>query len=333
MYRLHIYNPEHDIALGKNSSNFTPPKAAVMTRRAYGHYPAFWADDGDWVLVDDVQHASRMLADETRRHAHVKFMCMKDLCALTVENMPSEILPWGWDKLLVDRLLRCNPLFVNLVPGKEQLDLIRKMSSREFAASNILPRLVSCDERLVGEVQVIRSVDQLSSACESSDMQNDGIRFVLKSPWSCSGRGVRFVPGDMSESLMGWCRNVLQEQGALMLEPYYDNVCDFAMEFVSDKQEGTRCLGLNVFTTSNGAYMENSAFTEAEKWSRLARYVDPGLLDLVRESVVDITSELFRGKYAGPFGVDMMVVRSAEGYRIHPCVELNLRRTMGHAAL
>ena len=49
--------------------------------------------------------------------------------------------------------------------------------------------------------------------------------------------------------------------------------------------------------------------------------------------------------HKGPFGVDMMVVCDGEKYdkgkapasdstlRLHPCVEINLRRTMGHVAL
>lgn len=38
---------------------------------------------------------------------------------------------------------------------------------------------------------------------------------------------------------------------------------------------------------------------------------------------------------SGPFGVDMMVVArpEADGFLLHPCVEINLRRTMGHVAL
>ena len=41
------------------------------------------------------------------------------------------------------------------------------------------------------------------------------------------------------------------------------------------------------------------------------------------------------GDYRGPFGIDMMVVRSeeCESVWLHPCVEINLRRTMGHVAL
>jgi len=37
--------------------------------------------------------------------------------------------------------------------------------------------------------------------------------------------------------------------------------------------------------------------------------------------------------YRGPFGLDMMVVKGDGGFLLHPCVEINLRRTMGHVAL
>ena len=35
------------------------------------------------------------------------------------------------------------------------------------------------------------------------------------------------------------------------------------------------------------------------------------------------------------FGVDLMIVAkdNADGFLLHPCVEINLRRTMGHVAL
>lgn len=41
------------------------------------------------------------------------------------------------------------------------------------------------------------------------------------------------------------------------------------------------------------------------------------------------------GAYTGPFGIDMMVVEgnAGKGFLLHPCVEINLRRTMGHVAL
>ncbi|MBQ2179413.1 MAG: hypothetical protein II450_03295, partial [Prevotella sp.] len=51
-------------------------------------------------------------------------------------------------------------------------------------------------------------------------------------------------------------------------------------------------------------------------------------------------SSLRLGTYQGPFGIDMMIVRNdpqlstkISQLLLHPCVEINLRRTMGHVAL
>ena len=328
MYRLHIYNPEHDIALGKDTDMFTPPKAARLMREAFGHIPAYWAEDSDWILVDDVQHAEEMLDKEQRRHADVRFVDAKDLSRLTADGLPSAILPWGWDKYLVKRLLSANSLFKGLVPDAEQLDVIRRLSSREFVATSLLPELVSADDRLVGRMSMARSMDELM--CEMNSYAGD---VVLKSPWSCSGRGVRFISGNMTESVMGWCRNILAEQGLLMIEPLYDKVCDFAMEFMADERNGTQFLGLNVFETHNGAYINNVMESKESKLQGLTEHVAQSLLEKVRDNIVSMTSELFRDKYSGPFGVDMMIIKDHTEMKVHPCVELNLRRTMGHIVL
>ena len=44
---------------------------------------------------------------------------------------------------------------------------------------------------------------------------------------------------------------------------------------------------------------------------------------------------MVRNIYEGPLGVDMMIVKCGKGesFYLHPMVEINLRRTMGHVAL
>jgi hypothetical protein len=43
--------------------------------------------------------------------------------------------------------------------------------------------------------------------------------------------------------------------------------------------------------------------------------------------------KLLDGNYNGPLGVDLMIIKKEEALRLHPCVEINLRNTMGHIAL
>ena len=110
-----------------------------------------------------------------------------------------------------------------------------------------------------------------------------------------------------------------------MVEPYYNKVKDFAMEFCAD-DAGIHYLGLSVFHTVNGAYVGNILATECAKQEMISRYVSKSLLDSIKKK---ITNSLDLGSYQGPFGIDMMIV----GEKVHPCVEINLRRTMGHVAL
>ena len=107
------------------------------------------------------------------------------------------------------------------------------------------------------------------------------------------------------------------------------------MEFESDGKGEVRYLGLSLFHTQNGAYTGNVLATEEEKLEKISRYIPACLLNDIQEKICAILGPLYREKYAGPFGVDMMVV-SGEDHRhflLNPCVEINLRRTMGHVAL
>ncbi len=324
---LHVYNPEHDICLADGGRRLSPPRAALLMRAAYGHVPAYWAGDGDMVVVDDPALARRHLEEDARPHARVEFVTLSDVGRLGAGSLPEEILPWGWDRCVAGTLLRANPLLSPLLPSDSQLDTIRRLSSREFAAENILPRLVLLDERLVGEMSVMRDFREIEG-----EVARRGSA-VLKSPWSCSGRGVRILSQGLSANDMGWVRGVLRRQKAMMLEPLYDRVLDFGMEFLVGRDYTVRYLGLSVFDTRRGAYLGNMIAGEEEKMEVVRRHVPEELLEKVREGILEAASSLFDGLYHGPFGVDMMVVDTEGGKRLHPCVELNLRRTMGHAAL
>ena len=59
MKTLHLFNPEHDIALAAGLSNFTAPYAGRKLRTDLAYLPALWAAEGDVVLVDDVIYTGR----------------------------------------------------------------------------------------------------------------------------------------------------------------------------------------------------------------------------------------------------------------------------------
>ncbi len=319
---IHVFNPEHDIALASNLANFTAPHAGRQLRADLGFLPALWAKEGDVILVENVEYAQK--AWERLRKRLVSRYGMGSTkwnnSFLWVEAPVSWdgitcISPWGWDKAIKRELERKgSPLAI--MPSDEQLGTIRRLSHRQTAA-HLLSLLQM--EGTMGEAVFCETLEAVEH------QQRLYRRIVLKAPWSSSGRGIRFVEGDLNDHQRGWLLNLLKSQGGVMVEPYYEKVKDFGMEFEST-DEGIRYLGLSLFHTANGAYTGNILATEKVKLEKLSHYISVDLLDCVKES---ICHSLQLEDYRGPFGVDMMVTK--EG--LHPCVEINLRRTMGHLAL
>lgn len=120
-----------------------------------------------------------------------------------------------------------------------------------------------------------------------------------------------------------------------MVEPYYDKVMDFGMEFSIGENGMAVYRGLSLFRTVNGAYAGSILATENEKRKMMGRYVGLEVIDRLADMVISRMGDLTGGSYKGPFGIDMMIVadKAGDGFKIHPCVELNLRCTMGHVAL
>ena len=327
---LHIFNPEHDIALAANLANFTAPHAGRQLRHDLGFIPALWAEEGDSVLVDNPERA----AYDYDRFLHAVNRQLKGYAPVRKNFLPrwenkisssdiTKIQPWGWDVALKARLKRSGA-DERLLPTDAQLDVIRQLSHRRTSAQ-LLP-LLQC-EGTVGESSECHTEEEIHLLLERYG------RLVLKAPWSSSGRGLRFVNStSFTTHQAGWLRNLFATQGSVMAEPFFDKEKDFGMEFYAGDDGSIRYLGLSLFHTANGAYTGNILATENKKREMISRYISIELLDSINENICSSLPAILKGGYTGPFGVDMMVVKG-ERFLLHPCVEINLRRTMGHVAL
>lgn len=337
MKTLHIFNPEHDIALAADLANFTAPHAGRQLRADLGFLPALWAKEGDMVLVDNAEYAEKAWRKVVQRVVHR----LKPLgsCGETIgfsggnhwvptgkpsvsQGEPDAIMPWGWDKALRATLKR-RGVADALMPSDEQLEHIRQLSHRRVAA------------RLLAQLQAEGTVGEAFECREAAEVEALLARYgqvVMKAPWSSSGRGLRFLSSERTpfQQQAGWFRNVVERQGSVLVEPYYNKVKDFGMEFSADGRGRIRYEGLSLFHTVNGAYVGNILATERTKHEMLSRYIPTDWLDGIKQNVQE---RLALGNYEGPFGIDMMVVAGNGGFLLHPCVEINLRRTMGHVAL
>ena len=331
MTKLHIFNPEHDIALAINKPLFTAPHSVRQLREDLSFLPALYAEEGDYVLVDNIEAAQQAVRHLRAYAKDVHFITTDELAKLSLANEAVEVLPWGWDNSLCARLLQANEAFHSILPNERGLKNIRTLSSRAFASRHLLPRLTELDERLTGQSIWFTGTHDMVERYFALN----NTRFVIKAPWSSSGRGVRYVDVSLDESNHGWIKNTLQQQGGLVIEPYYHCVLDFGMEFHAGHKGRITYKGLSVFTTENRAYTGNLLTGERTKREIITRYVPNELLKLVRNAIIEWLPDHFYPRYTGNFGIDMMIVATptADKFLLHPCVALNLRNTMGHVAL
>ncbi len=318
---LCIFNPEHDLALAANLSNFTAPHAGRQLRADLGYLPAIWAGEDAYVLVDDMDFAQKTYSRLMHRPFN-RFVERQQLSGLRIDA----IEPWGWDAALCSYLLR-QGIDVSVLPDAGQLAVIRNLSHRRQAML-MLDKLQTVDT--TGRDWEVKSMGDLSDL-----MQQLGYKAVVKAPWSSSGRGIRFVQAPLTENQYRWVERLIARQGSVMVEPYYRKIRDFGMEFLSDGQGLVSYVGLSLFHTSNGAYTGNVIADEQQKSEMISEYIAEDLLESVRSQLCIYLGQLLCDGYQGPLGVDMMVVASPgkEGFLLHPCVEINLRRTMGHVAI
>lgn len=306
---LHIFNPSHDEALAINSSKYCPSKAARTIGERYWDIARLWMAPDDFIL--------RLPVDGSLRG-----VVTPDWEQVTA------IEPWGWDPHVTGLLQRLGAP-ERLLPSPQQLERIRVLSSRHTAVQ-LVARLAETLRQyplpgvLLPKSRWCKTEEQVLCAIETYHG-----RAILKQPWSCSGRGVW---SSESPSSLSRIRKTLREQGAVEVEPLYHRTADFAMEFMAstDSATGRCCIvfeGLSLFETHDGGYLGNVIAPQSELMSRLeiSESITKSLSQIVAQHLADILTT----DYSGPLGIDMML--TPEG--IHPCIEINLRNTMGRVAI
>lgn len=333
---LHVFNPSHDEALAAASPYYYPTVIARRLRCEWGALPALWAREGDavWVESDaDVPEAGRWCAG-------VEFVSKRQMVRPSFWKGVERIMPWGWDAVVAQQLRRLGAP-EHLLPTAEAIAHTRRLSSRA-TTTLLLPHLrKALDESgctglaTVGRSRVAASLEEVLQA------QGEwGGEAVVKSLWSCSGRGVFRIAGTPTANDRGRIARLIREQGGVEVEPAYRTVADFALEFCAHADGTVTYEGLSLFATNaSGGYCGNIIAPQPALARRLHALGGPSEKGLERLAAV-CCRELgtaIDGYHVGPLGIDMMLVGTGDGAErtplLHPCIEVNLRRTMGHVAL
>lgn len=157
-----------------------------------------------------------------------------------------------------------------------------------------------------------------------------GGELFLKAPWSSSGRGVLFTGGLSPEKVEEWIGGSVRRQGSVMAETAFLKLLDCASEWELSGGEAS-FVGWSVFSASgSGRYAGNELLPQSELRDMISVAAPAADLDEMVRRQKNALEALVAPDYDGPLGIDMLVDSSG---LLHPCIELNLRLTMGRVAL
>lgn len=285
------------------------------------YFPAVFSAPGDCIAVD-----SRSYSPGDEKYTNI--MKEKEICVIPLIDIQTmvetygsdnvEFRPWGWNHSLLSTLLSYN-VDPRILKTKGEIDHIRRLSHRRTSAK-ILETILETAES--GEIIPPQEVFSVEDAL--SFLQNEGEAF-FKMPWSSSGRGVIYTKPLSLGRITEWLTGAIRRQGSVMAERAYTRTIDFATEWFCRDGE-VEFIGLSVFNTSeSGRYLGNISAPQGMLWDMVRKATSKWNENVVTKQKLGL-SQSIAPFYEGPIGIDMFVTSSGD---INPCVEINLRQTMG----
>ena len=330
---LYFFNPTCETAVANGSETFMAAQVLREFESDLSFLPMIFTSPGDWVLSE--KRPSETFVDDLKTaHFPVSATASKSELLKSKKQEFTRMVPWGWSpaahfylkelKGRTSSAFRSSRVF-NWQSGHRAL-YERKTSAAltgqflaEFGPGNY------CSSDAVASV--------LCSESEILAYLEKHRDTVLKSPVSSSGRGVQMIrDGKWGRSDSQWCNAVLQQMGYLMAEPLHRKKLDVSFQYeISASGKVQYCGHVFFYTNSNGMYQGHFINRDTME------LIGTDFTVLLDETGLRLASVLEKSVYAnlyeGFIGVDAMIVEESGQLKIHPCLEINCRLTMGMLAL
>ena len=311
--KLHIFNPENDLALADGGLSYCPPPTAMCIANELASLPLWYAGKGDVVSMP-AEHVKF-------REEMATVFDLPNVYASTVKQAVTSLAPWGWSAQMRHRF-KAMGFGKEQLPADDEIEKMRNLSSRMLTIE-ILTALRDAGIDTPPLPQYINNLD------EAVAFVNDHDRCVVKAPWSGSGKGIMWGIGTAEEPMVHFCKGIIRRQGGVVCEHFLNARQEFAMEFYAIDGR-VEFAGYSLFTAENGAYVGNLLTTDSEIEEQLSQYIATETLTTVKQHLCVVMQRRLAGcGYLGDFGGDMMIYDNGDGCRLNPCMEVNLRMNMG----
>jgi hypothetical protein len=253
----------------------------------------------------------------------------KDIVAQPDFEKIKSLNVWGWDKAVIKQCLNLGAP-ENLLPPLGEIEHIKRLSHRrtaieamDFVINNASVALSNIFPEKAIEIFALKDAEEFAKVKKTA---------VFKAPWSGSGKGLSWVRGKLSESHRGWIKNTIEKQGSVVAEQIYKVVENLAMEF--ECKNGEVCFaGYSLFESEGGIYRGNILMSDTKIVDHLTKhFIGKKNLQEVQNLLKEFIQLNIAPFYSGVLGIDMFLFEENELLKLHPCVEINLRMTMGYVA-
>lgn len=307
------------------SPYYMAPANVVAMQKELAFLPAWYGERNDLVLVEDkTDEYYKWLAENLPG-------LPKPVIEEEINSYPdAEISLWGVSPQSVH--------FFEEVKNKYETDMVIPEWEKDYsylnsrlAARDCLIELIKQIPQLSGSVipHFYTQLEDVAKVVETSPYQ-----LLAKAPYSSSGRGLLWLPvTGLTRTENQILHGIIKKQGNVSVEKVLDKQVDFAMEFISDGNGGIEFVGYSLFhANTKGGYEYNYIDSQKNIENILTENITPSLLDSVKEKLIKILSVKYSLLYKGCIGVDMLIYREGNEFKLQPCLEINMRYNMGYLA-
>ena len=330
--KIHLFNPGHETAIFQGSINYTPPTNVQRMTKELAYLPLWYAEPEDFLFTEEISPSFyTSLPQELKPFPSI--LSRKDIGDKMKMPPTLEASPWGLSPQschFFEKIQKSTSIHLSIPTWKNEY---KQLTSRETAVKcleiirHILPNIIP----LPAPTKICKEIKEIEKYLILQEAP-----FILKTPFSSSGRGLHWLfDKTLTVKDRIWIEGAIKKQGCITIEAALDKQQDFAMEFYSNGKGDVTYQGLSVFGAGErGAYSGNILGSQ----NYLERYFLENFGDTfqkIKEAVENSLKQIYGSNYIGYLGVDMLVYRDRQNgdLAIHPCIEINMRYTMGMVAL
>ena len=327
---IHYFNPGHETAVLNASKYYHPPVLVAKMQTDLAFLPAWYASEGDFVFMETALPDDFILSCKALDF-QVKPVTLNDFSENreTFQHLAVDL--WGISPQSVHFFEEINKRlqYSFVIPQwKEDFRFLGSRLASQKLLAGLLDRIPALEQAILP--CFISSIEEI----EQQMLQSQEI-LLIKSPYSSSGRGLlRLTPGKLAQSERQILKGMLKKQKQVSIEKMLDKRLDFSMHFEITDQGKTQFIGYSIFQTNvKGAYEKSELDDQNRLEKQIIHWIDLDLIIQVRNVLSEKIQETYAPFYTGPIGVDMLVYKVDDSIRLHPCVEINMRKSMGYLAI